>query len=87
MWLFLLGWEAILGLGKPRNHTALKGKCIPVKGQPKTWESKNHTALRWDNVPVEGHPETWEPRNDRALRGRLLSRGVTAPRVRDPQLR
>lgn len=40
----------------------------------------------WDSVPMEGQSETWEPRNHRALRGSLLSRGVTAPMVGDPQL-
>lgn len=65
---------------------ALRGEVFPVKGHPETRELRTLLALKPNKVSLEGHPEIQAPRNNIALRGRLLSRGVAAPRRRYPQL-
>lgn len=53
---------------KPRNHTSLKGKGIPVERHPEIWDLGNLIVLRWGDVLGKGQPETQELRNHTVVR-------------------
>jgi hypothetical protein len=61
------------GTWKPRNHTALRGECIPLEGHSEKWEPKTHTAERMP--PQQRHCCSQERGSPTELR----SAGASAP--------